>query len=55
MGECMIRILSDPELAERLGQAARRMAETHAVEHTLTAHERVYEDLLARRSASRRD
>ncbi len=48
MGERMLQVLSDPKLAAHLGQAARRMAEAHALEHTLTAHERVYEGMLNR-------
>ena len=46
MAEAMLNLLAEPHRAERLGAAARRMAEQHSLEDTLSAHERLYSRLI---------
>ena len=47
-------LLDDPELARRLGTAARRLiAERFSVERMVTATEDLYSELLARKQARR--
>jgi 1,2-diacylglycerol 3-alpha-glucosyltransferase len=45
MSEVMLKLLGEPQRAQRLGAAARRMAEQHSLEDTLSAHESLYSRL----------
>ncbi|HSB91098.1 MAG TPA: glycosyltransferase [Anaerolineales bacterium] len=51
MARAMRRVLTDTALRKRLGAAARTMAEAHSLEITLSAHEKVYEELLRVRAS----
>jgi glycosyltransferase involved in cell wall biosynthesis len=47
MAERLMTVLRDPESAVRMGRAGRAMAEQHALDGTLGAHEQLYWALLA--------
>ena len=46
LGALLARLIRDPEHARALGRAGRKMAEAHAPERTLEAHEAVYHRLV---------
>ncbi len=53
LADAMQRLLADPDLRERLGEAARRRAELFTADRAIPRLERLYEELAAtRRTAS---
>lgn len=47
MAGAILRILGDPDLAARMGQASLGIAEPHAENHTFDLYEQLYEQMLA--------
>jgi 1,2-diacylglycerol 3-alpha-glucosyltransferase len=48
MAEAIDRILNDPDLAARLGQAGRSLALAHAEESTFSSYENLYREVISR-------
>jgi len=51
MARQLLEILHDPQIAKRMGQAARATAEGHSFSATLESHENIYSRLLTDRTA----
>ncbi|MGD2207660.1 MAG: glycosyltransferase, partial [Anaerolineae bacterium] len=49
LGKAMWTILSDPDLAARMGKASLSIAQPHAEEHTFDKYEKLYQRLLSAR------
>ena len=47
IGTCITRLLAEPELARRMGQAGLQMVQPHAERYTFDAYEQLYERLAA--------
>ena len=49
-GACISRLLADPALAQRMGQAGLQMVQPHAEQYTFDAYEGLYQQLISNQS-----
>jgi glycosyltransferase involved in cell wall biosynthesis len=52
IGDAILRLVLDPDLRKRLGEAGqKRVSEEFSIEHCVTAHAELYQEMLAKRQA----